>query len=257
MNITGLGNAVQNSGPLQKIVLTLYRKAFSDAERIFFQNQTNMEFFVEEKIGLGKHEILPGSGVNLEHFNLLEYPKEDQIHFVFISRVMKSKGIKEYLMSAKKITADNPNVKFHICGFLEEGYEEILQEYQQKEIVTYHGMITDVREVMAKAHCIIHPSYHEGMSNVLLEAAACGRPVLASNIPGCKETFNEGITGFGFEPRNTQSLINVIEKFITLGSEERIAMGLAGRRKVEKEFDRQIVVDRYIEEIKKLKEIYI
>lgn len=253
VNITGLGNAVQNSGPLQKVVLTLYRKAFSNAQTIFFQNRTNLEFFIKEKIGLGKHELLPGSGVNLKDFKVLEYPKEDQIHFVLISRVMKSKGIVEYLTAAKKITVDNPNVKFHICGFLEEGYEELLNEYQLNEIITYHGMVSDVREMLAKAHCIIHPSYHEGMSNVLLEAAACGRPILATNIPGCEETFDEGISGFGFEPRDSESLVQVIEKFLTLTNEEHKKMGIAGRRKIEKEFSRQIVVNRYLEEIEKLK----
>ena len=112
----------------------------------------------------------------------------------------------------------------------------------------------DVRPFYAESHAIIHPSYHEGMSNVLLEAAAAGRPVLASNVPGCRETFDEGVSGMGFEPRNVDDLVRAIEQFIALPHEQKATMGCAGREKVEREFDRKIVVDAYMKEIQKIEE---
>lgn len=253
-NITGLGTAVENPGILQKIAIGLYKVAFTDIQTVFFQNKENRQFFIDHNIATEKHKILPGSGVNLNHFLPLEYPSSGAIEFVYISRIMEDKGIDEFLNAAEFIKNKYPNTKFHICGFLDGDYETTISEYQDKEIIEYHGMIQDVRTILEKTHCTILPSYHEGMSNALLESAASGRPVLASDIPGCRETFDEGISGFGFEPRSTESLIQAIEKFIKLPYEEKKAMGEAGRHKVEKEFDRQIVVDAYMQEIEKILE---
>src|SRR5699024_7659707 len=153
------------------------------------------------------------------------------------------KGIEEFLKSAQTIKMKYPNTRFHICGAMEEDYSETIEDYQNRNIIKYHGIIENIRDIYIKMHCTIHPSYHEGMSNVLLESAATGRPVLASDIPGCKETFDEGISGIGFKPRDTQGLIHAIEKFMQLPYEEKRNMGLAGRVKVEKEFeDRKSVV---------------
>jgi galacturonosyltransferase len=248
-NITGLGSAVKNKGPLQAFTLFLYRNALSKAQKVFFQNKENQLFFEEKGIALGKHGLLPGSGVNLTKFQPLRYPPDDTIEFVFISRIMKEKGIDHYLEMAKVIKAKYPNTRFHICGFCEESYEGILHKMQEERIIQYHGMVKDVREIHKKTHCTVLPSYHEGMANVLLEAAACGRPVLASDIPGCKESFDNGVSGFGFESRSTISLIQAIEQFITIPYEQKVAMGISGRKKVEDEFDRQIVVRAYIKEI--------
>jgi galacturonosyltransferase len=153
---------------------------------------------------------------------------------------------------AKVIKAKYPNTRFHICGFCEESYEGILHKMQEERIIQYHGMVKDVREIHKKTHCTVLPSYHEGMANVLLEAAACGRPVLASDIPGCKESFDNGVSGFGFESRSTISLIQTIEQFITLPYEQKVAMGIAGREKVEQEFDRQSVVKAYMKKIESI-----
>ena len=253
-NVTGLGIAAEKEGILQKLTIILYKLAFRKTHTVFFQNTDNQKYFRRNNIAIDKHDLLPGSGVNLKQFEIIDYPGDNKINFVFISRIMKSKGIEEYLEAAKKTTAENPNVKFHICGFLEEKYEEILKEYEKKGIIQYHGMIKDIRTILKKTNCIIHPSYHEGMSNVLLESAASGRPILASNIPGCIETFDEGISGFGFQAGNTQSMIQAIQKFLSLSRKQQKQMGLAGRTKMETEFDRQIVVERYLKKIEKIRE---
>lgn len=254
-NITGLGTAVENGGIIQKITILLYKYAFTKVKRVFFQNAENMRFFTDYKIALGKHELLPGSGVSLERFSPIEYPCTDKIKFAFISRIMREKGIEQYLKAAKYIKLKYPEVEFHICGFCEQDYEERLKELSDEGIIIYHGMLRDIKPVLQDIQCIILPSYHEGMSNVLLESAACGRPVLASNVPGCRETFDEGVSGIGFEPKNTDSLCEAIEKFIALPYDAKAEMGRAGRRKMEREFDRNIVIRKYMDVIKDIEGI--
>jgi glycosyltransferase involved in cell wall biosynthesis len=125
---------------------------------------------------------------------------------------------------------------------------------QRGKIITYHGVKNNVREYLAKCNAVIHPSYHEGMSNVLLEAAATGRPMIASNIPGCREIFDEGVSGFGFNVKDVDSLVNAINKFIRLPYEKKKAMGIAARKKVENEFNRNIVINEYLKEVNRIME---
>jgi len=249
-NITGLGTAVEKKSIMQQITIILYKLAFSNIQRVFFQNTENMKFFRDNNIVADKHRLVPGSGVNLDHFQILDYPSEDTIEFVFISRIMKEKGIDQYIEAAEYITKKYPNTKFHVCGFCEEAYEEILSDLQNKNILTYHGMIRDIRDVLMKTHCTIHPTYYpEGLSNVLLESAASGRPIITTDRSGCREVVDHGINGFMIKQKDSNDLIEKVESFLKLGIKEKRQMGLAGRSKVEKEFDRQIVVDAYIEEI--------
>ena len=252
-NVTGLGSAIENKGLLQRFMIQLYRISLSKVQTVFFQNEKNRQLFSNHKIAVNKHIILPGSGVNLKKFNLLKYPStKETINFVFISRIMKEKGIDEFLEAAKKIKEKYPQTRFHIAGFFEEEYEKVIEDYTKRKIIQYHGMLSDVRELLSKTHCTILPSYHEGMSNVLLESAASGRPILASNVPGCIETLDEENSGYSFEPQNTKSLIAAIERFLALSHKEKENMGLAGREKMEKEFDRQVVVNNYLEELNKV-----
>lgn len=252
-NITGLGSAVENEGLMQKITIILYRRAFRNIHKVFFQNKENQQFFIEKKIALGKHGLLPGSGVNLEHFLPLEYPESENIEFVYISRIMKEKGIDQYISAAKYIKGKYPNTKFHILGFCEEDYEEKLYELERDNIIVYHGMQRDVRKFLRNTHCTVHPTYYpEGMSNVLLESAASARPIITTNRSGCREIVDEGSNGFLVAPQNSDDLIAKIESFLELSYLEKKSMGLAGRLKVENEFDREIVVSTYITEIQKL-----
>jgi len=249
-NITGLGSAVENGGLMQKITVMLYKIAFKKINCLFFQNEENRSFFVKKNIAVNRHKLIPGSGVNLEHFKVLDYPADSTIEFVFISRIMKEKGIDQYLEAAEYVRGKYPNTRFHILGFCEEAYEEKLKELEAKGIVQYHGMQKDIRLFLKTTHCTIHPTYYpEGMSNVLLESAASGRPVITTNRSGCRETVEDGLTGFIVEQRNSADLIEKIERFIKQSHEKKRNMGLAGRQKIEKEFDRQIVVDAYITEI--------
>lgn len=249
-NITGLGTAVENGGMMQKFTVLLYKLAFRKIQRVFFQNTENRQFFIDKKIALKKHGLLPGSGVNLKKFSYIEYPEGTKTEFAFISRIMKEKGADQYLEAAEKIKEKYPDTVFHVCGFCEQAYEERLNKLQEKGVVIYHGVVSDVRTVIKDMHCIIHPTYYpEGMSNVLLESSASGRPIITTNRSGCREVIDDGINGFIVEQKNSADLIEKIEEFLSLSYEQKKEMGIAGRKKVEKEFDRQIVVDKYMEEL--------
>lgn len=250
VNVTGLGSAVENAGLLQRITLPLYKAALKNANRVFFQNSENQDFFIEKKIAVANAQLIPGSGVNIDEFQYMPYPNGETTEFMFISRVMKEKGIDHYLEAATYIRNKYPDTHFHICGFCEEEYEAMLQDMQNEGVIVYHGLVRDVREFIGRTHCTIHPSFYpEGLSNVLLESSACGRPIITTDKAGCREVVDDGINGFVVEQRNTQDLIDKIEAFLRLDYEEKKQMGILGRQKVEQGFDRQVVVDAYLNAI--------
>lgn len=252
-NITGLGTAVEKKSFMQKITITLYKIAFSRIQKVFFQNSENMNFFNENNIVTNKHELIPGSGVNLEDFQVLEYPSNDTIEFVFISRIMKEKGIDQFIETAKYIRNKYSNTRFHVCGFCEEDYKETLLKLQSHGILRYHGMIKDIRKILLNTHCTIHPTYYpEGISNVLLESSASGRPIITTDRSGCREVVDDGVTGYMVEQKNEKDLISRVEKFINLDYSKKKEMGLLGREKVESQFSREIVIEAYMREIKKV-----
>lgn len=246
-NVTGLG-VVGDGGIMQKLMLSLYKGGLKRAKCVFFQNQANEQFFRCKKIVSGATELLPGSGVNVEKFSFIDYPSEQTTNIVFVGRIIKDKGVYE-LAEAAESFKNRKDVRFTIVGNVEYGSENPFENMPNVNCVGFHK---DVRPFLKEAHAIILPSYHEGMANVLLEAAACGRPILASNIPGCQETFDEGVTGFGFDAKNVQSLRQALEKFFALSYEEKREMGKAGRKKIEEQFDRRIVVEKYIQQINSL-----
>lgn len=250
MNITGLGTAVENPGLLQVITVNLYRIAVRKVRTVFFQNRENEEFFTSQKLAIGKHKMLPGSGVNLSYYQPLEYPDDGTIDFVFIARLMKEKGIDQYLDAAKTIREKYPHTRFHICGFCEQNYETQIKELHNKGVVIYHGLVENMKDIYKQIHCTVHPTYYpEGLSNVLLESSACARPIITTNRSGCREVIDDEKNGYLVKERDSKDLVDKIERFISLDWEDRKAMGLAGRAKVEAEFDRQIVIEKYLTEM--------
>lgn len=252
-NITGLGTAVENGGLLQLITLMLYTFGLRKAQRVFFQNKENKEFMHSKGIGKKSYGMLPGSGVNLEQYKPSEYPNNETIDFSFISRIMKEKGIDQYLEAAEVIRKKYPETRFHIYGYAEPEYKGRLQEFIDKGIVIYHGVVSDIAGVHKQSCCTIHPSYYpEGLSNVLLESSACARPIITTDRSGCREVVEDGINGYVVKQKDSRDLIKQIEKFLNLTWEERKNMGLAGRKKVEKEFNREIVIAKYLKELEEV-----
>lgn len=257
-NITGLGTAVENGGMKQNITVLLYKAAFGKVKRVFFQNEENEHFFKDAGIAVNRHALLPGSGVNLNRYIPTMLPecgdgkKGGPVKFAFISRIMKEKGIDQYLSAAKKIKKEYPNTEFHVCGFCEKEYEGRLEELNISGVVQYHGMIRDVSEFMGEIHCIVHPTYYpEGMSNVLLEACACGRAIITTNRSGCREVVN-GKNGYLIKEKNEDELVEALKKFMILPQKEKVAMGMNGRRLVEQKFSRDIIVNAYMKEINEI-----
>ncbi len=249
-NITGLGVAVENSGLMQKPMLRLYKYGLRKAQKVFFQNQFNMDFMINQKIVTSPYELIPGSGVNLERYHLLKYPKGETVDFVFIARIIKEKGIDQYLDAAKFIRKKYPQTRFHVCGGCGLAYKKILDELTADGTIIYHGKISDVVGMHKISWCTIHPTYYpEGMSNVLLESCACGRPIITTDRPGCREIVDNGINGFVIKQKDSNDLIEKVEKFLDLSWENKREMGLAGRAKMEQEFDRNIVIQNYLKEI--------
>ena len=249
-NITGLGTSIENGGLMQKVSLTLYKRGLRKAQKVFFQNTENRDFMVGNGVVKGAYDMLPGSGVNLNQYNVFPYPDGDTVDFVFIARVMKEKGIDQYLDAAKEIRKRHPETRFHICGFCEQNYEGLLKELNDNGTVVYHGLISDMTEIYKMISCTVHPTYYpEGLSNVLLESAASGRPIITTDRSGCREVVEDGVNGYVVKQQDSKDLIEKIEKFMSLSLDERKAMGLAGRAKVEREFDRQIVIQKYLDEV--------
>ena len=252
-NITGLGTAVENAGIMQKITLTLYKLGLKKAQKVFFQNSTNKDFMIDKGVAKGACDLLPGSGVNLKQYLPLEYPCTDTVDFVFVGRTMKEKGIENYLEAAEYIRNKYPETRFHICGEPEQDYSQRLSELHEKGIIIFHGNVRDMTEIYKNISCTIHPSYYpEGLSNVLLESCASARPIITTDRPGCREVVEESVNGYICNQNDTQDLIKQIERFLNLSWNARKEMGLAGRKKVEKEFNREIVIEKYLKELEEV-----
>lgn len=247
MNITGIGSSLQNS-KIKSLIKLMYRYACSKGEVVFFQNNANRDFFVSNHmVEKDKTKLVPGSGVNISKFIPLEKSNDDgKIKFLFSGRIMKEKGIDDYLAVAESITKMYNNTEFQILGYFEEPAYKYLEKDTKNPAIKYIGLSADVRKEVKDVDCIVNPSYHEGMSNVLLEGAAMGKTLIASNIPGCKEIIEEGKNGFLFDVRSAQSLKEKIIHFLELTPKERLLMGQYSRQKAEAEFDRNIVISEYL-----------
>jgi galacturonosyltransferase len=224
-NITGLGTAMEQKGIMQKFTLFLYKISLKKAQRVFFQNKENMDFFILNGITIDKFTLLPGSGVNLSFFEALQYPVNNTVSFVFVGRIMKAKGVDEYFAAAQAIRKMYPDTRFHICGFCEQDYDSEMKNLQENSDIIYHGSIDNIRDFLRDMHCTIQPSHHEGMSNTLLESAASARPVIATDIPGCREAVDDGLNGYLYIKGDSSKLIERIEQFLALSWEQKSEMG--------------------------------
>lgn len=252
VTITGLGSGLQNKSCLSNLLIRLYRVALKKTECVFFQNKANLAYMIENRvISEGKKvRVVCGSGVNLHRFKVLEYPNNSSnIRFLFIGRIMKEKGVGELIRAFNSVNSKYLNTSLELLGSYEDEYLDVKKEAVNNNSILYHGEVNDVVPYIGSCHCVILPTYHEGMANVLLEAAASGRPVIASRIPGCQETFVEEVSGLGCEPRDVDSLVRAMEMFINLPHEKKWQMGINGRIKMEREFDRQVVNSAYLQEI--------
>ncbi len=245
VNITGLGTVFQKKGLLRSIVITLYRTALKKARVVFFENAENKKIMESLKIsGTDQSKLLNGAGVDLEHFSYEEYPKDGgTTYFLFIGRVMKEKGIDELFAVMQRLRSEGEDCVLNLVGEYEEDYSATMERYQKEGWLNYYGYQKDVRPFIKTAHCFVLPSWHEGMANTNLEAAATGRPVITSDIAGCREAVIDGRSGLLCESKNVDSLYQIMERFLDLSPEQRKQMGAEGRKHMERVFDKRKVVE--------------
>ena len=250
-NITGLGTAFQKKGALRTLVTLMYRTALKKSKTVFFENAGNMQTLQGERIVRREQCcLLSGAGVNLDHYQPAEYPTDDPpVRFLFIGRVMREKGIDELFGAMERLHAENIHCVLDVLGNYEEDYAEAIERYTAAGWLRYHGYQKDVRPFIVDSHCFVLPSYHEGMANTNLECAATARPIITSNIHGCKEAVIDGESGFLCEPKNADSLYEAMKRFSALSADERRKMGLRGREHMEQTFDKKIVVGNTLKEL--------
>lgn len=256
-NITGLGATFQNDGLFNRIIRSLYRVAFQRAKAVFFQNsEDKAEFVLGRLIRPPQARILRGSGVDLAAFKALPMPKDtDNVVFILVARLLWDKGIGLYVDAARRLREYVPNTEFHLLGPLDNSSRSAIPadqiySWHQQGLINYLGATQDVRPALAMAHCVVLPSwYREGTPRTLLEAAATGRAVITTNTPGCRDVIELGVTGFLCEPQDADSLHDAMQKFSLMTAAARAEMGCAARKRAEKYFDEEVVINAYLNEL--------
>lgn len=256
-NVSGLGTAFIREGLLTRIVTMLYRAAFRRSATVFFQNGEDRDLFVSRRIvDPGKAALLPGSGIDLERFAPRDRAVDGEAPFAFlmVARLLWDKGVREYVEAARLVRDNFPGARFRLLGFLDVVNRTAVPRAQVEAwaaegLIDYLGDVEDVRPHLAAADCVLLPSYREGLPRVLLEAAAMARPLIATDVPGCRQIVEEGANGFLCAARDPDSLAEAMLKMLRLPVEERLAMGAAARRRVESDYDERIVARLYLEAI--------
>ena len=259
--VTGLGYVFLHDTLYNKLAKLLYKKSFSKADLVLFENNDDRDLFVAQGlVPAHNSDYLNGCGVNPEHYKpLLEINHSgSKSIFTFIGRLMHDKGIIEFINAAKKLSSKYDNVEFWLVGEIDSGNpssitDTMLCNWIETGIVKYFGQLKDVRPIIQKSDCVVLPSYREGMSRLLTEAISMEKPVISSDTPGCKQIVDVGRNGFLVPVRDTKALILAIEKFLKLTESERRSMGKAGRQKAMREFDDRLIAAQFVSLIDKVR----
>ena len=259
LTITGLGTIFIRETKATKLIEILYKFALHRAGIVFFQNHDDLSMFVNRGlVSSNNSTLVSGSGVDLTHFAYT--PKDSQvgaeiITFLMIARLIRDKGIYEYVECAKIIQGKYPCARFILVGPFDINNptsvpQSLIRTWEKNGTIEYLGTIEDIVPVIQNADCVVLPSYREGVPRTLLEASAIGRPVITTDVPGCRAVVDEGVNGFKCRSRDTEDLARRIEQFINLPRMVRREMGRQGRQKMEREFDEKIVINQYILAVK-------
>ena len=257
-NIAGLGAVFMRDTWLTRLVRLLYKSALTKSYHVFFQNNEDLQMFIEHRlVASNKASRLPGSGINLSIFPYTPSKSSLESPFVFllVARLLWDKGVGEYVKAARIIHCQYPNIRFQLLGFLDVKNpsavtSEQMQAWVDEGVVEYLGVAEDVKPYLISTDVIVLPSYREGVPRSLLEAAAIGRPIVTTDAIGCRDAVDDGVNGFLCNIRHAEDLAKKMIQMINLSPAERLAMGLAGRAKMEREFDEEIVINRYLQVIK-------
>lgn len=254
VNNSGLYNP-DDFGKLKWFILnSLYKLGYSHARCLMHQNKYEQQYLDKKTRNRPKSILLPGSGVNLDAYAYCPYPEENgKVILNYLARIVNIKGIFELLEAAKVLKPIYPEMEIRIYGSFEsQSYKQVVEKAEIEGLVKYCGKTNNVPYAIKSCHGLVHPSYYEGMSNVILEHSAMGRPCLGSDIPGVREGIEDGVTGFIFKTKDVESLISAIKKFMSLSYEEKKQMGIRAHEKMAREFDRKLVVESYMSEIHRI-----
>lgn len=253
-NVTGLGTAFLSGKLLQTVTEQLYRHSFAALPVVFFQNEDDRDLFLDRRlVRVNQARLLPGSGIDLVRFAPAAIPApEEPPTFLMIARLLRDKGVVEFVDAARRVKARHPKARFQLLGAV--GSEnrsaigrETLDAWVAEGVVEYLSTTNDVRPAITAANCVVLPSYREGAPRTLIEAATMARPLIATDVPGCRAVVDRDGSGFLCDVKSAESLADAMERFLALSPEEQRAMGAAGRAKMEREFDQRLVVDAYRE----------
>ncbi len=270
-NVSGLGYAFIRDSWLARFVQQLYRLSFKRASWVFFQNEDDRSIFLKRKlVDPERTSRLPGSGVDLNRFAPKISPDPDlpakagngrpnpeALVFLLVARMVWDKGVGEFVEAARLVKTRFPQARFQLLGFRNVSYPAVipsgtLDAWMDEGIIEYLGSTDDVTDSLLRADCVVLPSYREGVPRSMLEAAACGKPLITTDVPGCRDVVDDGVNGYLCEVRNPRALADAISRFCGLSVSERVAMGAESRRKVEREFDEGLVIDQYLGLLRRL-----
>jgi len=256
-NVSGLGNVFIRQSLVTRIVKMLYRVALGFPPCVFFQNHDDLELFVD--LGLvdrSRAQRIPGSGINTSSYVPNERAEEGGKPFVFllVGRMLWDKGVGEFVEAARLVKLSHPEIRFQLLGFLDvinpqAISREQMQQWVDEGLVEYLGQSDDVKSHMQKADCVVLPSYREGLPRTLLEGASLARPLIATDVPGCRDVVDDGETGFLCEVKNGKDLAAKMQALLKMTEEQRALMGKRGREKIIREFDEAIVIEAYLNAI--------
>lgn len=249
-NVQGLGTAFEKP-VLSNVVSVMYRSALRKAGTVFFENEENAQFFLHKNIiSAQQMKVLPGAGINLDEYPYVPMQDDGVCSFLFVGRIMKEKGVDEFFTAAKTIKAEfGEKVAFDVVGFYEDAYKGTVDQLVADSVIKFHGFQTDVYPFYEAADCVVLPSYHEGMSNVLLEGAATGRALITSDIPGCREAVDDGVSGYLCPAKDADALYEAMRRYMELPENWRGEMGRRGRERMEQRFSKTAVVAETIKHL--------
>ncbi len=260
--VTGIGSFPLPSGLVNSIVQKLYKQSFKSAEKIIFQNKEDRNDFIKaQTVAEHKSTVVPGSGVDVNLFQ----PKENnrppelagKVIFLMVARLIVQKGIIEYVEAARNIRQKYPNTEFWILGGFWDHPEAIsksdVEQWESEGLIQYKGVTDNVKSYMNIVDIVTLPSYYgEGVPRTLLESLAMAKPIITTNHKGCKEVVEQGKNGYLVPVRDVTALTDAFSKIIDIGKEVRLEMGRHSRQKAIKEFNDKIVIQSYLDEIKRI-----
>lgn len=255
-NVTGTGPLTDSDSLVYKLIRILYRFAFQKNKTVFFQNEDDLHFFIQHKyVRNTQAKLLPGSGVDTDYY-APRIKIEHDFSFLMISRLIRDKGVVEYLEASKILKKKYNNIRFKLLGpFWEQSMKsntitkDEIQNYVNDGVIEYLGYTLDVRDFIAESNCVVLPSYREGCANVLMQSASMSLPLIATDVTGCKNLIEDAKTGFLCKVKNVEDLARMMERLYNLSEEERVSMGNAGRKKMISEYQKVNVLRAYEEEM--------